>query len=518
MKFIFLILFMLVSKAAFSQESRWIDIEWEPVEDAVNYEVELFEEENDTKTPRGKFKVESSTWSNAVPPGKYSLRIRSLDKRGVPGEWSEFIPVKVRMQNPRLFQPVPGSKINTPEVNFEWSEIDGAASYQLVVKNGEGKIVHNNLVKDLRASLYLDDLGNYSWVSYALEENEALRPEEEFLASGFKPFSRVGGELDPPEVKVNVSGKVSITWQKIRGARVYEVDYLPPADSDKSRRFKLRRESFAFAANRLREGVTTITFKSTAPGYPDSLKTVVQLLRSGKKIEIQDIIQGKKEEKDRVSPASLRWKNELFASMTLARYKYSSTEIENDTRLDQKELTGVGVGLEWVNKPKLNSLQRKTEFSYLQLTSGRETGASVRAAFSLNGEKFYRTGRFTYGGGLNLLRLPAFMGNRFEDDIFVEHSLSLGPQLQLGYSAALSNNWGWDANAVYSQQLFYLNSERDGGNSFPWLAVNSRFLYYITKKEAIFAGLEYQRWDQKWSSDDSSLGGFSLSLGLKAGF
>jgi hypothetical protein len=515
---IFFLLFLIYSAAAFSQESRWIDIEWEEVPSAINYEVELYEGEGEKLTPRGRYKVETPSWSNAVAPGKYSLRIRSLDKRGVPGEWSDYIPVKVRLHNPKLFQPGQSAQVKDPQVDFEWSDIEGAAIYQLIVKNDKDKILHNTTVKDVRTTLYLEELGTYSWTVYALEEGEPQRSEDDLIPSHFRTFVRVGGELESPHVNVTVGDKITIEWQKVREAKQYELDYLPPVNSDKSRRFKLTGSSFAFPPARLREGLTTISIKSTAPGYPDSVKTIVQLLKSGKSVEIQDIIQPKKEDPSRVSPASLSWKNEIYASMLLAKYNYSSTDVAKDTKLEQKELTGLGMSFEWLNKPKLNSLQRKTELSYLQLSSGRESGMKVRGAFSLSKDKNLGNGKISYGGGLTYLLLPSFMGDRFEDDINVEQSSSIGPHVQVNYSRALSTYWGWQAGAVYSQQLLYLNSERDGGKMYPWMSLNSRFLYFITKKEALFLGVEYQKWSQKWSGDQSDLAGFTLSLGLKAGF
>lgn len=513
-----LLLIILLSFTAFAQDTRWIDIEWDEVPGAVNYEVELFEGDEASLSPRGKYKVESSNWSHAVPPGKYSLRVRSLDKRGVPGEWSGYIPVKVRMHNPKIFQPGPGSQVSTPEVDFEWSEVEGAAIYQLVVKNGNNKIVYNSTIKDVRASVFLEELGQYSWTAYALEEGEAQRSEEDFSSASFKSFNRVGGELPAPELDVSTGDKIVIKWNKIRYAQQYEIDYLPPVNADKNRRFKVSIPSFAFSSKRLRDGVTTITIRSIAPGYPDSPKSIVQLSKSGSSVELQDIIQGEKEESNKVSPAFLLWRDEVYASMRLAKYSYSSVDFANDTELDQKELTGAGLNLEWYNKPKLNSPQRRTELSYLQLSSGRESASRIRAAFSLNKEKIIGRGKLNYGGGLTYLRLPAFFGNRFENDIYTEQSSSIGPHIQIGYTTPISAYWALQANAVYSHQLYYLDSERDGEKSFPWMSLNTRFLYFITKKEAIFTGLEYQRWNQEWSADKSELAGLNLSIGLRAGF
>jgi hypothetical protein len=520
MKFITLLLLFLLSLSAFAQGSgtRWIDIEWEEVQGASNYEVELFEDKAGNLVPRGKYKVDSAGWSNAVPPGKYSLRIRSLDKRGVPGDWSDYIPVKVRMHNPRLFQPTSDAKVSGAQVDFEWSDVEGAALYQLVIKDDKDKILHNTSVRDVRASIYLEDLGLYHWAVYALEEGEPQISQEDFTSSSFKTFQRVGGDLDAPEVKTTIENKITIEWPQVRRAKQYEVDYLPPAQLDKNRRFKIPGTTFAFAPSRLKDGVTTITVRSTAPGYPDSPKSTIQLYKKGDTVEVQDIIQGQKNEAPKVSPSTLLWRDEFYISMVLSQYGYSSTNIEKDTELDQKKLTGVGVAAEWARKPKLNSLQQKYDLSYLQLSSGREVGNKIRGSFSLSKEKVLGKSRITYGGGASLLRLPAFFGNRFENDIFVEHSTSIGPHLLVSYTSPFSQYWAWQANAMASYQMHYLQDEGDGGKSFTWYNLNARALYFITKKEALFLGVEYESWAQKWSANESQLAGFSLAIGLKAGF
>ena len=182
MKIFFLLL--LFSLPALAQESRWIDIEWEEVAGAANYEVELFEGSDGKLTPRGKYKVENSTWSNAVPPGKYSLRIRSLDKRGVPGEWSDYIPVKVRMHNPKLFQPGPGSQVSTAQVDFEWSEGEGAAIVHVALADQHQVHLAHQLV--LQADLHLR-LGH-------LGQRADGRLPGRLAGAGHRPVGRAGGQ------------------------------------------------------------------------------------------------------------------------------------------------------------------------------------------------------------------------------------------------------------------------------------------------------------------------------------
>lgn len=514
---LFLLLFF-ISFSCFGQNTRWIDIEWEEVSGAFQYEVELFEGEGQNLTARGKFKVDSASWSNAVPPGRYSLRIRSLDRRGVPGEWSEYIPVKVRMHNPQLLVPGTLSKIATPNVNFEWTEEEGAALYQLVVKGEKDKIVFNGSVKSVRSSVYLEDLGEYSWTVYALEEGEPLRTEEEFTTSSFRKFIRVGGELDSPIVKVSVAEKVLIEWKKVRNATHYEIDYQPPVNLDKNRRFKVEATRFAFPAVRLKEGTTTITVKSTTAGYPDSEATIIQLLKNGNKVEVEDIIQPDELESSGPHPSAFYWKNEVLISVGLSRYSYESRNSDTSTDVDQKELTGAGLNLEWLNKPKLNSLHRRLDFSFSQLSSGKESGTKLRTTFTINKEKALSSGRLFYGGGVNFLRLPAFFGDRLENDVFVRYSTSAGPAIWVSYIRPLAGPMAFQISGSYSQQLIYLSSDLDNGKSFGWMNLDLRGLYYMSKKEALFLSLTGETWNQKWGSDKSSLTGYGILLGFRAGY
>lgn len=518
MKFILFIFLTLSSLSAFAQDSRWIDIEWEEVPGASQFEVELFEGEGANLKPRGKYKVDTPSWSSAVPPGKYSLRLRSLDKRGVPGEWTESFPLKVRMHNPKLLLPGSNAKVASGQVDFEWSQEEGADSYQIVVKNESERIVHNGIEKDTRANVYLEDLGTYSWAVYALEAGEKQRTQEEFTTASFRNFTRVGGELESPAVKLKIGQKVRIDWGKVRSAKAYEIDYRPEAENGKPKKFKIATTAFAFSAAKLSEGVTTISIRAVAAGYPDSPATVLQLEKSGNSVELQDIIQGGKKEVDEIHASEISWKDDISLALTLGKYSYESTNEKTDTQLNQKKLTTAGLNLEWISKPKLNSLKRKYELSYLQLSSGPEAGNKIRGSASLMTERKLARGNLYYGGGLNYLRLPAFLGDRFNEDIFVKNSTSLGPLLFVGYQVPLAEKTALQLTGSYSRQLFFIDSELDGAKSFGWYNLDTRFLYYISRKEALFLSTGLEGWDQQWKAQKSALTGYALFLGFRTAF
>ncbi len=512
------LILLFTSLSSFAQDSRWIDMEWEPVPKAREYEIELFQEVEDKSLPRGKYKTDSAAWSHAVPPGKYSLRLRSMDRRGVPGEWSAKIPLKVRMQNPVLLRPVADDKVSDPLVVFEWGPVEGAGKYQLIVKSND-KVHHNAVTTDQKSSVYLDDLGEVQWTSLALEKDEEPREPSEVAASAFKKFKRVGGLLVAPKVSLDVKEKVTFDWDKVRGAQFYEIDYFPPPGSgDRNRRFKLKLGPLKFPVTRLKEGITTLTIKSSAPGYQDSNKSIVKIARNGNKVVIEDIIQGQEDRDIKTAPTLTFFKNELYGGVILSRFTYESENIETDTRFDQKSLTGLGLAAEWWHRPSLNSLNRKLEVSFTNLSSGIDSGAAARVAYSYNKERKWRKNIFYYGGGASLLMLPSFMGNRFEDTIEVESTTSLGPELHLGIINPINNVWELQGQLVLAYHPLIISEDNEGTNAFPWMKGLVRIMRYYADKQAFYGQLDYQTWTQEWKEDSSTLSGVGVNFGIKAGF
>jgi hypothetical protein len=519
MKLLFAALLILTGTSTWAQDSRWIDLEWEAVTDAREYQIELFQEDNGKAIPRGKYKTDTPEWSHAVSPGRYFLRLRSTDKRGVPGEWSENILLKVRMQNPLLLRPVPSDKISESLINFEWGPIVGAAQYQLIVRNKNREVIHNAITPELKSSVYIEKLGDFQWTTFALEKDEAPRNPADLSDSLFKNFTKVGGLLEAPKVRLTVNEKVILSWDKVRSAEAYEIDYFPAPDSgEKNRRFKLRLSPLAFSTSKLKEGVSTLTIKSVATGQQDSNKSIVKIAKSGSQVEVEDIIQGKEEEIIKTVPTQTFFKDEVFVGVTVAQYGYESDNAKTDTHLSQKSLTGLGFTGEWNRRPTLNALNRKLEMSFLHLSSGVDSGYATRAAYTYHKEKKWKNRKFTYGAGLSYLSLPSFMGNRLTDKVEVGSTSTIGPDLQVGFINPLSANWDLQSTLILAYHPIFLSSSADGAKPSPWMKAQVRAHRYYTDRQAFFAQIDYQAWTQEWSQQKSTVAGLSFSFGVKTSF
>jgi hypothetical protein len=513
-----LLLCLLFPVLVFAQE-RWIDMEWEAVPGAKEYELELYQDVAGSETPRGKYKVDSAVWSHSVAPGKYSIRIRSLDSRGVPGEWSELTPLKVRLRNPQLLRPVPDDVVTDTQVNLEWAEIDGAAQYQVIVRGPSDKVVLNSVVAALKTDVYLDSMGSYRWSVFALEKDEGTKDRGEWVESNFRSFTRAGGELEAPTVVATVDQRMTISWAKIRNAQNYEVDHFPPpGPGAKNRRYRLKQSPLALKKEALPEGVTTFTVKSVGSGYQDSRKSVVKIARSGSKVEVEDIVQGKPEEAIVIDPSVARWKSQYFLTLVTGNYAYDSKNIENDTILQQKKLTTLGVAADFHWQPRLNSLLHKFSFSTVNFSNGVESGKQMYASYLLNAGGKFLGGRVHYGGGASYLQVPAFMGDRFLDKINVENTSGLGPEINVAWLRPVGASCLLDTRLNYLYLAHILSSDREDEEAFGVLRGQLLVHKYFTKKEAFTLGLDYQSWQQKWGSDTSEVSGVSVVLGFKGSF
>jgi hypothetical protein len=294
MRILFILLLFLISSVCFCQDSRWIDLEWEGIQDAKEYELELFEVTENENFSRGTFKTPDPRWSHAVPPAKYLLRIRSIDDRGVPGEWSEDIDLKVKIVNPLMNRPSKSEKVIESLVVLDWNEVPEATSYQVVIRDSKKVILQNSSILTNKETIYLKDLGIYSWAVFALGVGDEVRGPDEWPDSAFRDFERVGGELEAPEVKISINDRVMLEWKEIENADSFEIDFLPPPGKGaKNTRFKVQEFKYVFPKENLKDGITTVLVKAIAPGYQDSPKTIVKIVKNNDKVTTLEVVTGK---------------------------------------------------------------------------------------------------------------------------------------------------------------------------------------------------------------------------------
>lgn len=105
--------FFVFSLPAIAQE-RMVEFSWEKNPQAVKYEAQIFKSKKIIET----IQTDSTFWQGKLSPGKYFVKIRSFDKRAVPGPWSEAMELEVLYSKIKNLK----SKQNQENLEFTWDK------------------------------------------------------------------------------------------------------------------------------------------------------------------------------------------------------------------------------------------------------------------------------------------------------------------------------------------------------------------------------------------------------------
>ncbi|MDR7253777.1 methionine-rich copper-binding protein CopC [Nocardioides sp. BE266] len=148
-------------------------LQWAPQAFAKAYDVEIYK--NGDTAFSGPNRVAAATVANpaytptdtlAASNVPYVWRVRRIDSRGNPGPWSAGTFVSLGSA-PELLTPGPGANQPTAGAYFEWSDVQGAASYQVALRAGTDNTVINTVGTAYAPSELRT--GSYVWQVTALD-------------------------------------------------------------------------------------------------------------------------------------------------------------------------------------------------------------------------------------------------------------------------------------------------------------------------------------------------------------
>lgn len=212
---------------------RSIQFEWEAVEDATLYEIEVTDQLADhktegkdakeTKTPPQVFKSKEAVFNGKLRPGKYSIRIRSRDYRGVPGDWSEPMDLPVGLEpvlvtKPKNEQNLETNENDVAEVQIAWTPTRGAVQYEVTLKSGQDILQPKSLIHETSMTLKLPVAKQYQFAIRAIGASAVS--ETDTLVS----FSLIGKKLVAPvPTKPETEFVRELSWSESPYAQNYKV-------------------------------------------------------------------------------------------------------------------------------------------------------------------------------------------------------------------------------------------------------------------------------------------------------
>lgn len=176
---------------------RKVAFDWDPIEEAKGYEVEI-------KLKKGSVVVLEKTttpkWAGYLDVGQYEMRLRALDHRGVPGEWSPESDLDIVIQKSAQKLPLDHARIQSEQqdeqtVDFAWEPSEGARFYELSIVSEDNRIQKTLKVPEAKITLRLPVARSYRWSVIADAGNGYRSP-----SSGERDFVIFGGELRSPEI------------------------------------------------------------------------------------------------------------------------------------------------------------------------------------------------------------------------------------------------------------------------------------------------------------------------------
>lgn len=159
--------------AAESAFKREVELSWDEVPGAKSYELEI------KKVQKGKagevaiplVKIDKTSWKGNLPPGTYTLRLRTYDDRGVAGAWSDPSEFAAAYPVVKTLYPKNEAQIKTKEtdeisVKLVWQKIPGTPStlkYLVEILGEKGKPTFSQTIEGNTLSTKLKVAREYRW-------------------------------------------------------------------------------------------------------------------------------------------------------------------------------------------------------------------------------------------------------------------------------------------------------------------------------------------------------------------
>ncbi len=186
---------------------RSVNLEWQEIDGAWKYELELTPIKDGTLQNKRilTFKTSKTYWDGYIAPGLYSMRLRSLDWRGVPGEWSQPENVTIRHQKIGYLSPTNNQVIlsedDTKEsVTFSWTGFPGAESFQLSVWSKDKTLSKTQETAETEFKIELPVAQDYSWTVHPIKvKGVESDPNEDVLDFSITGKALTPVSINPPE-------------------------------------------------------------------------------------------------------------------------------------------------------------------------------------------------------------------------------------------------------------------------------------------------------------------------------
>lgn len=521
------LLISLIVSQLWAQEvyKKTISFDWDPVPGAVKYEVKFTNYKNGTPVVTSQF-TSTNSYYGAIPPGYYKMSLRSLDKRNVPGVWSEEVEFPVLLDKVKMSLPnkenVSYSSQNDDyqEVDFVWTPVLGADKYQLVIRDIEsGKALFENYFTESATRVNLPVGAKYSWSVTALD-NSDLKSDAETTGE----ITVFGAKLKKPILETPENQFVrEIKWKD----NIYAANYFVELQkyNPSTKKWERKVEEKTYKGNKISfddkwpGGQYRIILQAKGNLRADSDKSALNFkVKNGDRSIAAEYTYVLRKSIDRI--------NGLYAnaSWLLSMVNYSSSYKGLNPKYNVFGGTA-RMGLGWFRENNPIGYYANWDIS------GFLKDESYMRSFvyhSMSGSVIYRktvrtTDEFRVSSGLFYKEIPQTIADLDEiSSYFVSNNRSIngfkgtsnqvismaGPQVGLEYWFSLTPKLGFQVNAQWYYSMMAVKLPNNGKGFKPTLSDQYGIMgsYKVSNKFTGLLGLAYKQ-DQAAYKDESTSGG-----------
>jgi hypothetical protein len=485
-----------------SRVRRNVEVEWEGIEDATEYEVQVVREGEDGKKPL-RFKSKTPQWSATIKPGVYLMQVRSYDDRGVPGAWSPASQLLVKL--PSVFPIAPESKkiIAAKEeenhtLNFQWEVVPGAAKYKFKAQTPDGHWAYEEETEktNIKTNVPVGSIITWEVTPYDSKGEEGDRWKE------LETFEVHGPELKKPVVQTPMSKYLrNIQWTESPRAQKYKYDLTYYNKKTKKWELVESKEDHEGTVLPLDSSRPTGTYKLSVQALcerrkPSTIHSKKFVMKGGFR-----------------SPASLdsailrdsitKPTNFYFiASYFTTQVQYQSNNYDANTRSSFDALGAVGrLGLGYQDPRAKWGIFGIADISAFIIGGESFKFASMEAHIT---RKFRvgSSGMLLTGAGLFSKELPLVTGTESTGFSGAGKVRNMGPHLGFTYWAPLSDRYGIQFNG---RAYYTLLGSTPSGDLNPALSYQMGVLgsYRLNKAWMGYAGYAYRLDNASYSTNPS---------------
>ncbi len=194
---------------------RTVEIEWDEIPDATQYDLEIYDGKN--KKFIKTFTSKSNVFKLNVKMGKYFFRSRIFDKFERSSEWTDMAELLIAPPPTRFNSKVPtepqlfaGKKTGLYELPLSWESLPGIEEYKVVLETPEGKVEKEFSIKANSARVKVPP-GQYQFRVHAVLSDGTVGDSSEPT----QVISVLGAKIQAPTVNFQKVAKKG-QWVAIR--------------------------------------------------------------------------------------------------------------------------------------------------------------------------------------------------------------------------------------------------------------------------------------------------------------